>query len=202
MHKYRAAAKQAAWYSDADDAPNYNPFRKTRTRYGDETAIIDKAQPLQDLASPSNSDEEVLKDEGHVVEYLEFEEPPEKTQSVAQVHPPATFDQQHGSVDEEHGISTPPRALASWRSWSERKVSHLWRQLVLASGSRRSGDVKRSVAGMGLSALSHAPLGTKGFPFFQGAGRRKRFMVIDYSSWGGNTNGGHLQTLHDMPLSN
>ena len=31
--KYRAAAKQAAWYSEHDDPnPNYNPFRKTRTR--------------------------------------------------------------------------------------------------------------------------------------------------------------------------
>ena len=31
--KYRAAAKQAAWYSDDDDPnPNYNPFRKTRSR--------------------------------------------------------------------------------------------------------------------------------------------------------------------------
>lgn len=33
MHKYRAAAKQAAWYNDDDDPnPNYNPFRKTRSR--------------------------------------------------------------------------------------------------------------------------------------------------------------------------
>ena len=31
--KYRTAAKQAAWYSEHDDAnPNYNPFRKTRRR--------------------------------------------------------------------------------------------------------------------------------------------------------------------------
>ena len=31
--KYRAAAKQAAWYSEQDDPnPNYNPFRKTRSR--------------------------------------------------------------------------------------------------------------------------------------------------------------------------
>ena len=34
--KYRAAAKQAAWYSEQDDAnPNYNPFRKIRTRTKD-----------------------------------------------------------------------------------------------------------------------------------------------------------------------
>ena len=31
--KYRAAAKQAAWYSEQDDPDqNYNPFRKTRRR--------------------------------------------------------------------------------------------------------------------------------------------------------------------------
>ena len=34
--KYRAAAKQAAWYSEDDDPnPNYNPFRKTRSRVKD-----------------------------------------------------------------------------------------------------------------------------------------------------------------------
>lgn len=34
--KYRAAAKQAAWYTEQDDPnPNYNPFRKTRTRTKD-----------------------------------------------------------------------------------------------------------------------------------------------------------------------
>ncbi len=33
VDKYRAAAKQAAWYNEHDDPnPNYNPFRKTRTR--------------------------------------------------------------------------------------------------------------------------------------------------------------------------
>lgn len=36
MHKYRAAAKHAAWYNEEDDPnPNYNPFRKTRTRNKD-----------------------------------------------------------------------------------------------------------------------------------------------------------------------
>ena len=36
--KYRAAAKQAAWYSEQDDPnPNYNPFRKTRLRPKDST---------------------------------------------------------------------------------------------------------------------------------------------------------------------
>lgn len=34
--KYRAAAKQAAWYTEQDDTnPNYNPFRKIRTRTKD-----------------------------------------------------------------------------------------------------------------------------------------------------------------------
>ena len=33
--KYRAAAKQAAWYDEEGDSPNYNPFRKTRTRNRD-----------------------------------------------------------------------------------------------------------------------------------------------------------------------
>ena len=34
--KYRAAAKQAAWYSQGDDPnPNYNPFAKTRSRTKD-----------------------------------------------------------------------------------------------------------------------------------------------------------------------
>lgn len=33
MHKLRTAAKQAAWYNEQDDPnPNYNPFRKIRTR--------------------------------------------------------------------------------------------------------------------------------------------------------------------------
>lgn len=35
MHKYRAAAKQAAWYSEEDGPTNYNPFGKTRTRNKD-----------------------------------------------------------------------------------------------------------------------------------------------------------------------
>lgn len=38
--KYRAAAKQAAWYSEHDDPnPNYNPFRKTRTRTKDPNQV-------------------------------------------------------------------------------------------------------------------------------------------------------------------
>ncbi|KAL6719077.1 hypothetical protein ACLMJK_003312 [Lecanora helva] len=44
MHKYRAAAKRQAWYDDGDTSdpaalPNYNPFRKRRSRskpHGDE----------------------------------------------------------------------------------------------------------------------------------------------------------------------
>ena len=57
---------------------------------------------------------------------------------------------------------------------------------MLASGSRSPGDVKRSVADMGMSVISHAPLGTKGAPFFQLPGRRSRFMVIEYAKQDGN----------------
>lgn len=32
MHKYRSAAKRAAWYDDEDDIPSYNPFKKIRPR--------------------------------------------------------------------------------------------------------------------------------------------------------------------------
>ncbi|CAD6579685.1 MAG: hypothetical protein ASARMPRED_009220 [Alectoria sarmentosa] len=36
MHRYRAAAKHAAWYDEEGDPnPNYNPFRKIRTRNKD-----------------------------------------------------------------------------------------------------------------------------------------------------------------------
>lgn len=31
MHRYRRAAKYAAWYDREDEPPSYNPFRKTRS---------------------------------------------------------------------------------------------------------------------------------------------------------------------------
>ena len=53
MHKYRAAAKQAAWYNDeAEDDENYNPFRKIRYR---------PSQPVVTLPSATQSDEEIQK---------------------------------------------------------------------------------------------------------------------------------------------
>ena len=32
MHKWRSAARTAAWYDQGDDSPNYNPFRKLNAR--------------------------------------------------------------------------------------------------------------------------------------------------------------------------
>ena len=65
MHKYREAAKQAAWYSEENDSSNYNPFRKIRS-YEHDLRTLHRAQPLQLSASPSvpQSYGEVQKDEG------------------------------------------------------------------------------------------------------------------------------------------
>ena len=149
----------------------------------------------QELASRS---ELKLDEEDHKGKQAVF---PEVTQDPSVVQTPANgaleLEVIHGSLDEEHGISMPPRALAPWKSWSQRKLSHLWRQFVLASGSRRSGDVKQSVADMGMSVISHAPLGTKGAPFLQGPGRRRRFMVIEYAKHGDDIKG--TQGLVDTP---
>ena len=58
MHKYRAAARQAAWYNDGDESPNYNPFRKTRYR---------PSQTVVTLFSATQSDEEIHKGEEAVL---------------------------------------------------------------------------------------------------------------------------------------
>ncbi len=222
MHKYRAAAKSAAWYTEQDDlSPHYNPFRKIRTRYEDESPALHRAQPLQVLSSEEeeqpqdlesrlelNTDDEDPRGKKAVLldaecsAYFKDEISPETNKIV--VRPAAEGALQHteiahGSLDEEHGGFMQPRALASWKSWSQRQFSHLWRQLVLASGSRRSGDVKQSVAGMGMSVISHAPLGTKGAPFFLGPGRRKKFMVIEYAKQGEGIRG--TQRLVDIVMT-
>ena len=56
--KYRAAAKQAAWYSQQDDPnPNYNPFAKTRSRTRD-PAQADEENGLR--PPPTNRSESEL----------------------------------------------------------------------------------------------------------------------------------------------
>ena len=56
--KYRAAAKQAAWYSEQDDPnPNYNPFAKTRSRTKD-PAQADEENGLR--PPPTNRSESEL----------------------------------------------------------------------------------------------------------------------------------------------
>ena len=217
MHKYRAAATQAAWYTEQDDLSlHYNPFRKIRTRYEEESPALHRAQPLQVFSSLSRSNSEEEKQiqelesrlnvnindedlggkqavllEAECSAYFRDEVSPETNKFV--VHSTAAgaskVEAIHGSLDEEYGLSVPPRALASWKSWSQQKFSHIWRQLMLASDSRRSGDVKQSVAGMGISVISHAPLGTKGAPFLLGPGRRKKFMVIEYAKQGEDIRG-------------
>ncbi len=55
--KYRAAAKQAAWYSEQDDLnPNYNPFRKIRTRNRDPNQADEENRLQPPLANRSESD--------------------------------------------------------------------------------------------------------------------------------------------------
>ena len=195
MHKYRSAAKQAAWYNEENDPPNYNPFRKIRS-YEHDRPTLHRAQPLQlsTARSETPSDEEVHEyEDSELQEVLQDEKRvPHASQNVAQGSS-ANAIEIHAPLDEEQGISLPPRAFASWRSWSQQKLSHVWRQVVLASGSRESGDVKRSVADMGMSVISHAPLGTKGAPFLQIPGRRSRFMVIEYARQDGDT----LQSIQE-----
>ena len=54
--KYRAAAQQAAWYTEQDDAnPNYNPFRKIRTRNKDPTPADEENGLRPPLAYRSES---------------------------------------------------------------------------------------------------------------------------------------------------
>ena len=190
MHKYRAAAKQAAWYSERDDPqPNYNPFRKIRS-YEDDLPTLHRALPLHFSTSPlaAQSDEDAPTDEKSALPNIE--EDPQASQNVfySPEHVTSTHHatESHNFHDTEQGVTRSPRAFAPWKSWSQQKLSHVWRQIVLASGSRSSGDVKRSVADMGMSVISHAPLGTKGTPFFQLPGRRSRFMVIEYAKQEGN----------------
>ena len=181
MHKYRAAAKQAAWYSEENDPTNYNPFRRAGSReqalhtpYEHPHRTRQGAQISDFTSAPSEkqSDEDVHKAEETVV--------PDASNSKIRrsLGKPITI---HKPRDEEQGLLLPSRAFASWKSWSQQKLSYAWRQTVLASGSRRSGDVKRSFADMGMSVISHAPLGTKGVPFLQVPGRRRRVMVIEYA---------------------
>ena len=55
--KYRAAAKQAAWYTEQDDEnPNYNPFRKIRTRVKDPNQVDEENGLQPPLANCSESD--------------------------------------------------------------------------------------------------------------------------------------------------
>lgn len=187
MHKYRAAAKQAALYSEENDSSNYNPFRKIRS-YEHDLRTLHRAQPLQLSASPSvpQSYEEVQKDEetGNRVSEEQFKYSPDVVQTPAE-----NATEVQGPLDEEQGARRsrgPTSAFAFGKSWSRQKLSPVWRQIVLASGSRRSGDVKRTVADMGRSVISHAPLGTKGLPFLQIPGRRSRFMVIEYAKKDGD----------------
>ena len=186
MHKYRAAAKQAAWYNEENDPPNYNPFRKFRS-YEHDLRTLHRTQKFSASPPVSRSDEEVHEDEDSELQEVlpDAEKVPHANQNVTQMLPSSTMEA-HESLDEEQGISLPPRAFTSWKSWSQQKLSHVWRQIVLASDSRRSGDVKQSVADMGMSVISHAPLGTKGAPFFQDPGRRSRFMVIEYAKRDGD----------------
>lgn len=192
MHKYRAAAKQAAWYSEENGVPNYNPFRKARSY--EHESILHRAQPLHFSAAPNEtkSDEDINEDQGIRPQGVHQEaDVPHAGQHVDATDDIADFNTidaieilEH--VDEEHGISLPPRALASWKSWSQQKLSYVWRQIVPASGSRRSGDVKRSFADMGMSVISHAPLGTKGAPLLEVPGRRSKFMVVEYANYDGD----------------
>ena len=185
MHKYRAAARQAAWYNEEDEPPNYNPFRKFRS-YEHGLRTTHTAQ-LSTTQSETRSNEQVHDDEDSELQGVlrDAKRVPHASQTVAQASPGNAIEI-HEPLDEEQGISLRPRAFASWKSWSQQKWSHVWRQIVLASGSRRSGDVKRSFADMGMSVMSHAPLGTKGAPFTQVPRRRSRFMVIEYAKQDGD----------------
>ena len=194
--RYTEQARRYTEQLELESHPHYNPFRKIRSRYEEEALVLHRAQPLQGFPSPSRSDPVEENQSQELASRLELkldEEDPKgkepvflkvrQDQSVAQTPAQGALELEviHGSLDEEHGICMSPPDPAPWMSWSKRKLSHLWRQLVLASGSRRSGDVKQSVADMGRSVISHAPLGTRGAPFLQSPGRRKRFMVIEYA---------------------
>ena len=189
MHKYRAAAKRSAWYSEEDDPnPNYNPFRKIRS-YEHDLPTLHRAQPLHSSTAPvaTQSDEDVSTDEKAALPT--HEEDPQAGQTVFQTPEHATEDHEYGDAEQGiawQGITRSRRAFAPWKSWTQQRLSHVWRQIVLASGSRNSGDVKRGVADMGMAVINHAPLGTKGAPFFQPPGRRSRFMVIEYANQAGN----------------
>ena len=160
-----------------NDPPNYNPFRKAHSlgAYEYDLRTLHRAQPLEPSAVPDEiqPDEEVHEDE---------HEATDGAMSGAMAASEKILERR----DEEQGLPIPPRAFASWKSWSRQKLSQVWRRIVLASGSRRSGDVKRTVAGVGMAVIRHAPLGTKGAPFFQVPRRRSRFTVIEYAKQDGD----------------
>lgn len=143
MHGFRAAAKQAVWYSEENDSSNYNPFRKIRS-YEHDLRTLHRAQPLQLSASPSvpQSFEEIQKDEetGNRVSEGQLEYSPDVVQTPAE-----NATEVQGPLDEEQGARRsrgPTSAFAFWKSWSRQKSSPVRRRLVVASGSRRSVDVE------------------------------------------------------------
>ena len=53
--KYRTAAKQAAWYCEEDEVPNYNPFRKIRANRQKDVGAADEENGLRPFTNRSES---------------------------------------------------------------------------------------------------------------------------------------------------
>ena len=181
MGKYRGAAKLAAWYAEQDDLPTYNPF-----------ARAPPLQPSVYLRPPLKTRSEsalvqnATKDTIREKLFQNRSEPAfHASQNEAQGSPENTI-VINEPLDEEQGLPLPSQAAASWKSWPQQKLSQVWRQQGLASGSRTPGGVRRSVADMGMSVISHAPLGTKGAPLIQVPGRPRRIMVVEYAKQDGD----------------
>ena len=155
MHKYRIAAKQAAWYNDEEDDNTYNPFRKTRLRA--------KSLQTDTLLSATQSDEEVHKSKATVLSDAGFTNANQSTVQIRaeDLEPRRQFRISEGS----------PQSVR--RKRKQREFPGIpW---SISSG------LWQSLADIGKSMPSRAHSESKDAPLLENPSRPLRFMVIEYA---------------------
>ena len=178
MHKYRAAAKQAAWYNDENDEPDYNPFRKTRTRR--------KSQPVVTLPSAMQSDEAIHEGNEAVPPDAEATQ---ANQSQVRIH----TEDMEGVVEL---CVVEPRivhAIDHAKTQKRRFTETLWSIF---------SEVWQNLADMGKSMTRHAVSVPNDAPVLEVPSRPIRFMVIEYAKQEDDIRGTRdQQTILETSLS-